>query len=491
MNSPPRNPGVTPASKARSQHTLIVAGLVAVMFLALGFIGYRWIKNEPLATLVQFSGEAERDMSSSVEQWSPAKNSDKFKNGDGARTGENATAEFRLINGAKLKLKPASQIRFKDRNTSGKPGLGVDVSVGEADIESSAAITIDSEFGEIVLDANSAITMSREGGRLVVDVELGRIELGEERRAVAAGENLELELGGIVVDVAAEADATAVPTATAPPVEEPPPLDVGDGVERADLSVSAGQSFVVHDPSPPTAIGFNLGTLCEGGARLTSGEKKTEARLKAKLEFGKGQHAYEVRCLDKPDVVVAQGSVRVLHDAGTRPLPSFTPKANVTTDGRRYTVLYQHRLPSVTVSWPTAPQASSYTLKIGGRTIQTQTASYTFNNLSRGTHQVVFAADSVPPRQSRTTTVEVIYDTQAPAARVSYSEAAPGSDDKLTLSGQALPGWNVSIGGKALEVDGSHSFKAEVDDTGEMPITFSHPTQGTHYYLRRPNNAEP
>lgn len=66
-------------------------------------------------------------------------------------------------------------------------------------------------------------------------------------------------------------------------------------------------------------------------------------------------------------MVAAEGQVVILRDSGARQLPSFAPRANVSTDGRRYTVMYQHRLPSVTVSWPTAPSAPSYVLEMGSR----------------------------------------------------------------------------------------------------------------------------
>jgi hypothetical protein len=261
---------------------------------------------------------------------------------------------------------------------------------------------------------------------------------------------------------------------------------VGNGVSGADLVAAAGENFVVHDPNPPTKVGFRVAELCPEGARLIAGNQKTEAVGQANLALGRGQHAYEVRCLDKPDAVAAQGIVRVLQDSGTQTLPAFAPTANVTTDGRRYTVMYQHLLPKVTVSWPTAPAASSYTLSIGGRTITTKSPSYTFRSLSAGTHQVTFAAATNPPRKSRTTTVQVSYDVQAPAARVSTPAGGFESGAPVEIAGQALPGWSVSVAGKELEVDPQQRFSTEVTGDKAVPITFSHPTHGTHYYLRRP-----
>ena len=125
---------------------------------------------------------------------------------------------------------------------------------------------------------------------------------------------------------------------------------------------------------------------------------------------------------------------------------------------------------------------------VGSRRISTSKPSYTFSSLSKGRHSIVFSAQTTPPRQSRNTTVDVVYDSQAPTARV--SEAALDDSDDIRVSGQTLPGWNVSVGGKELDVDSKQKFSVEVRDDETVPITFSHPGRDTHYYLRRPKVAE-
>src|SRR5690606_32461323 len=134
-------------------------------------------------------------------------------------------------------------------------------------------------------------------------------------------------------------------------------------------------TFVVHDPDPPTAIGFRTSGICRGPARLTSGALETEAEGTLGLPFVKGRHDYQVRCLDTPDKAAASGTINILRDNGMRNLPAFTPQASVATDGRKYTVLYQQKLPQVSVTWPSAPKASGYTLTTGGRTINTSAPS--------------------------------------------------------------------------------------------------------------------
>jgi hypothetical protein len=348
---------------------------------------------------------------------------------------------------------------------------------------------LDSQFGPILVEANSKVTMRRSGERMVLNVDLGTIDLGDGKRTVGAGESVGLEIGGVVIDVEPKGPKSAdAPAPTPDPVVAVAEPDLGDGVRQFDLQVGAGASFVVHDPSPPSAVGISVGDVCKGPARLTVGKLQSEGQGSLGFRLPKGQHRYEVRCLDSPNVVAAKGEMSILSDAGTRPLPTFTPLAKVATDGRKYTVLYQEKLPQVALTWPSAPSAGGYTIKVGGRTIKTSSPSYTFQSgaLRAGTHQIVFAANTEPPRQSRTTTLTITYDTQAPAARVSDPPGGFAPGEPVKVAGQALPGWSVSVGGKAVEMDSQRKFSTEVSSSGAVPIAFSHPTHGTHYYLRRP-----
>lgn len=490
QTAPSPNTGISNLATKGSRRAILAAVGLALVFLFLGYLGYRWMQSSALAHLTQIAGGAERDTQAHVEQWQSAAVGDGFEDGDGARTPANAEALFRLLNGARLKLKASSQVRFSRRGPKG--ALGVQVEMGEAEVQTDAGqVTLASEFGDLVLDAGSSIIMRRDGAQLNVEVELGRLQLGD--RGARAGERMTLMLGGIVVDVPLPETAAPVPPPAPSATEAPAPaasaLQVGAGVARADLVAKAGDSFVVHDPSPPTAIGFDVSLVCNGPGRLSAGSQATESGGQANLRFPRGATQYEVRCLANPNEVVAKGNVRVLQDAGTQQLPTFAPTANVVTDGRRYSVMYQHRLPNITVSWPTAPQAAQYTLTIDGKKISTSSASHTFKSLSRGTHSVTFSAATSPVRQSRTTTIEVLYDTQAPAARVSDPPIGFEPGENVALSGQALPGWSVSVQGKAVEVDPEYKFSTTVTGGDAIPIAFSHPTYGQHYYIRRPRAA--
>ncbi len=481
------------SAKGISRQHLAIGLAVFLFFLVLAILGYKFFLNDALATLSTYEGDADRDTSEAMEEWFDATVGDDFFAGDGARTLAKSKAFFRLGTGALLTLKPSSQIRFQ-RSAGGDGAIGLQVEVGEADVQTKdGTLTLDSQFGPIVINPNTTVTMRRNGANMVVDVELGSIQIGEQQRTIEAGDAVELEIGGIVLDVAPIGESKEEPSEDEEDPEEEVPLNLGNGVAGADLVVSSGETFTVHDPAPPTAIGFRTAKLCSGPVRLVSGKQQTEAKSQPALRFEQGKHSYEIRCLETPEKVSAQGSFRVIRDAGTRQLPSFTPSAQVTTDGRRYTVMYQQRLPQVTVMWPSAPQASSYTLTVGGRTIKTSSPSYTFKSgaLPGGTHTLVFSAASTPARQSRATTVAIVYDSQAPAARVSEPRDDFEAGSPVKVAGQALPGWTVSLDGQELEVDSQRRFSTEIEGKGALPIAFSHPAHGMHYYLRRPRTSSP
>ncbi len=470
-----------------SPRLVVVCLLTALLFVGLGVAGYQWAKRDALATLQDYSGQPERDTADAVEQWFAASIGDEFGDGAGARTPASSTAQFQLLSRAKLTLKPSSQIRFQRRG-EGKGAVGLTVEVGEVDVRTrSRTLTINSQFGEVVIDPNSLIRLKRNGKQLLMSVEVGGLELSREKqgsRRLGAGESLTVAIGGIIVSDPQEEE-------TKEPRPKPVELDPGDAIDHFDLVVPAGQSFKVHDPKPPAAVGFRIDEICRAGGRAELGQLRAEAREQINLSIPAGNYHYEIRCLDSPGGVAAEGDVKVLRDAGTRTLPQFTPTAQVSTDGRRYTVMYQSRLPRVTVTWPGAPEAQSYTLQVDETAIPTTAPSYRLNSgkLGPGTHQLTFRADTSPPRQSRTTTVSVRYDAQAPAARVSEPRGKFEPGSSVAIRGRALPGWSVSLFGQELELDGRRRFSTEISTDGTLPIAFSHPKRGIHYYLRRPRRS--
>jgi hypothetical protein len=269
----------------------------------------------------------------------------------------------------------------------------------------------------------------------------------------------------------------------------------GRGPSPPDLVAQAGDSFIIHDPSPPTVVGIATRGACPQGAVLrmsdgqwSSGKEIASARLPV------GAFHYEVHCLSPQgptEHAARSGTINVIRDAGTAPVVRTAPATSVDTDGRRYTVLYQSRLPKISVGWSGAPAAPYYTLHVDSRTIRTTTPNHAFGEgaMPEGTHTVVFEAATTPPKRSRVTTIAVTLDRATPTATISYPpNGAFAAGSEITVSGVALPGWKVRVGDQEVNPDGQSRFETKATlPAGKscLPVAFEAPGRGTHYYLRR------
>jgi ferric-dicitrate binding protein FerR (iron transport regulator) len=272
----------------------------------------------------------------------------------------------------------------------------------------------------------------------------------------------------------------------------------GRGPGYVDFVAGAGASFAVHDPKPPTAIGFSTGGACSEGAvvDVDKGRIRSRGNGVVSVLVPAGSHRYDVHCVTSAGVAnesKAAGTVAVLRDAGTARIPRTAATTLVDTDGRNYTVLYQNILPRISVRWPNPPASSSFTLQVaspGGKSEShsSSAAAYSFASgaLREGVHRLTF--DAGGGGRSKTTTLELRFDNAAPTATLTSpgNGFAPGST--VTVAGVALEGWTISAGGKELPLDAQLRFSGEVTaPSGEraLAVQFVHPRRGLHYYLRR------
>lgn len=273
----------------------------------------------------------------------------------------------------------------------------------------------------------------------------------------------------------------------------------GRGPEFADFTVTASESFVVHDPSPPTAVELDFRATCAdpANARLRLGSRVVLPRRepgRIVIALPRGLHRYAVLCGDA-DTAVAEGSVQVLRDTGTLQLPVTPPATFVDTDGRKYTILYQNQLPEVRVRWPEAPPADGYVLKIAtgdkSREVAVKRAQHVLPpaNLPEGVHTLVFATTGDAPVESKSTTIKIRFDNAAPTAVVKAPKNGQFQAGATVLvAGTALPGWEVTAAGAPLPLDPQHRFKGDIradPDKRAIAIRFEHRDRGVHYYVRR------
>jgi hypothetical protein len=339
--------------------------------------------------------------------------------------------------------------------------------------------------GGAVIARGDQSKQTRGGARVsragtAVRVEDGRVDLKSRRglEPLAAGETATLRADGVVEFAA------------------------GRGPKTADFFISAGESAIIRDPRPPTALGFRFGSKCEseGVVQLirrgrSRGSSKGEGS--ANLLLPRGGHRYRVRCLDEegsPKKVVARGRLRVVRDSGRARLPKSPPPTLVDTDGRRYTVLYQNLLPVISVRWPEAPDAKGYVLEAksergGDQTVRTSSPRHEFESgdLEEGRHQLTFRTEA--GKSSPTTTLVIRFDNVAPKASVRQPKNRsfrPG--ETVTVKGVALPGWEVSVGGTELPLDVQQRFSGQVvvpKGQNGIAIRLASPGRGVHYYVRR------
>jgi len=409
----------------------------------------------------------------------------------GQTTGKRlAPGSIALESGSMLNLGKGSQVELAQGDQSatlaaegryvvGAGGHLVSAERGSYTIRSARPVRIKVPGGVIVTTGGAAV-LRREAAATSVTVESGTAELrGTNRETVVAGETGRLTDSG-------QASAG------------------GRGLNYADLEITAGQSLVVHDPTPPTAVRFRFGERCpegviqlKGAKGKAAGDEVARGKGSVSLAVGPGQVDYALSCLGDDGQLLpahASGKVTVLADAGTRSVPQKAPSTFVDVNGRNYTVLYQNQLPQVTVRWSPAPEGvSAFKLHVAGagrdRTLSTSQGAYTFGSgsLGEGTHTLYFEGAG---RVSRKTSVTILFDNATPTVALQTpANTGVGPGGGVHLVGTALPGWGVSVDGRsiALDADGRFSVNANMPGDGRaLAVYLTHPTRGSHVYLRRP-----
>ena len=453
-----------------------------------------------LATLEAKQGSVDRDLAAQQGKWAAATLGAGFEVGDGVRTAAGATAKLRLSDGSGVSLQEKSVLRFL-ASPPGKQAHGLDLQQGEVELDvAGAALELETEAGPALLRPGSRVKLRKTEQGMRFAVEIGAARLTEENRDLKPGEAIEIGIGRAIIEplpsaaVESPAPSTAAAAPSASASAAPSEHDSrAHGPEPADLLAAAGDSLTIHDPHPPTVVGFAT-PHCPGLVVLEVGAKRRETVGSGRVTaaFPAGTQRYRLRCDAEPSPF-AEGTLSVLHDAGSRRLASAAPANRIDTDGRRYTILYQSLLPKLSARWPNPPSAGPFTLTLssqgkGQKHFSSQTPSYSLpaGALGEGTYELWFDAHG---ESSRKTTVVVQFDNAAPTASISApAERGFGPGQSVQVSGMALPGWSVSVSGRELAQDGQQRFSAEVPapaDVGALLIRFSHPQRGVHYYLRR------
>ncbi len=308
------------------------------------------------------------------------------------------------------------------------------------------------------------------------DVRSGKISIrsGDSEETVRLGESARLQRGRIEV------------------------LDRAPSTSQITLPPQ-GNSHL-HVITTPTNVRINFQMHCKRavveiaqGRSFRRTSQRREGEGSAIVTLKKGKNKYQVRCYQDgvlQRTPVATGSLTIRKDSGSRPLPKRAPANRIDTDGRNYTVVFQNRLPAITIRWKDAPTANKYQLKVvprKGKTLSTTTSkpkySFRAGQLREDVYEYWFSSSG---RESKHSHLTISFDN---AASTGYLSSPPANrkldSDTAQVKGAAVLGWSVFVGAKRLTLDKQHRFDERVPVGSEgLAVRFSHPKYGNHYYLR-------
>jgi hypothetical protein len=365
-------------------------------------------------------------------------------------------------------------------------------------LSAGSGVLVKTARGEVVAGGSELVRVEVPGGVIAIapagEVELSVgasattvsarrldavIETGDARRVVSAGQSVTLEGGS----------ASAERGAGHPLPDQ--------ALDYADVELPSGLSATIHDPTPPTAVRFSAAGACEGpvnvevlhaGKRLRRGVGVDGVSL----SVPPGSHRYELRCGRERGARVRSGQLTVVADAATRSIASKPPTTTLAADGRKYTVLYQNRLPAVSLRWDGAGSARNIRLVHGFAGAETSLSvpaprhDFGSGELAEGRHSFYFEAGG---SISRPTSVDIVFDNAAPRASLSLPpvlEQKPG--EPVVVAGTALPGSEIWVEGERVRLDPGGRFSTTTSMPRErraLSIQLVQPRRGTHFYLRR------
>lgn len=351
---------------------------------------------------------------------------------------------------------------------------------------------VEARGGELALtSADEDIEVRVPGGVIVVRKQAG----GSQAQLKLAADHGELKVlaGNVTTTLHGATEELSAGDQRSWPTADPQAAAESAGPDYFNLTAPAGESFVLHAPELPVSVSFGFGGKCpeQGEIELVGKRQRVRGKGSANLLLSAGTRGYTLRCVNAAGAlgrVVARGTMHVLLDAGTRKLPPVPPTSFVEADGRTYTIYYPNQLPEISVRWPNAPEEQRYVLELDGKPRELSEPEYVFKSgsLRDGTHQVSFRASS---RRSRTTTIEVRFDNNAPTASLNQpADRSFSPGDEVKVEGVSLQAWKVSLEDGTISKESDGRFTGLITPTAGRPdiaVRLSHPRLGIHYYLRR------
>ncbi|HET6335528.1 MAG TPA: FecR domain-containing protein [Polyangiales bacterium] len=476
-----------------------------------------------VAEMIAKESTVDRDFGRAPDAWSPAQAGDRFEMGDGVRTGAQAHATLALPRRARLLIKGNTVVHFKHSLDGTAPSDQIEVQHGELTIETGALdLGVSTSHGVVKLTRETSVRMRAEQEKTHFDVMIGRVEYTRDGATQTAqtGDGFDLDVLSASVERVekepAPFAATVQPSAELQPsakaVTEKPEATSGtialdkltfqDPPPTSIVTLPAGESAVIHDPAPPSAVRMTFSDCPElgvvefdrGNGRFDALRVRGTGEVRARIP--RGAFKYRLRCARAGRVQtssVRTGRLTVMIDAATRPLPLAPVTITADADGRRYTVSYQNRLPIITLRWPDAPHANRYRLLVqpdkGSQiSVESGRSSITLEpgRVGEGLHQFWF--ETGDKKRSERGLLQVSFDY---AARTAYltspSEGASTQERRARFAGGTLSGSTVQVQGAPMKLDAQGRFTSNIEvpaDVGGAYVRVQHPSTGIHYYVR-------
>jgi hypothetical protein len=471
-----------------------------------------------LARLTEARGAVELEAGS---RWEAVAAGRALRAGDALRTGPGAEARLVFNGGRDVRLHERSLLRV---GVDADSSLHVTIAVGAADIEGQGAVTVATTRGAARLEPDARVRVRVDRERARYEVLVGRAQLNPGLRGgageimLAAGDGVALVIGSAEVEryrvevgsaeveragaaarAAADAGAGDGRGADTGRRARGPARGAGRATGPADLTVPAGESAVIHGRRTPVTVRLRLPPGCQAGGVVVIADRRSgrvrqrvAATEEAVVRLAGGAHRYRFDCRRRR---LTAGTLVVRRDAGLARLPKLAPVSSIDADGRRYTVLYQNRLPALAFQWPGAPPSDGYTLHVesAGRThtwpATAPPLTLPSGTLAEGQYRWWFTtADGA--RKSPPTALAVRFDNAAIAAQVQSPRdgAPPSPDGRVDVAGVAMQGSTVAVGAEILPIDAQGRFKGRVPgptDDRSIAVRTEHPRSGIHYYIRR------
>jgi hypothetical protein len=421
--------------------------------------------------------------------------------GKGARVRDAAGGKWSKLKPGEQSIPSKSEVEIKNRSkvlfTRGSERVNV--------IGASLAL-VDADAASFITIKKGRADAHAEGANLNVAVPGGTVELdsGDE-----VATNLHLEVGnkGTLVEM-----KTGKATLRAGDKQEV--IGIGESaqihngqievIDRAPtfshITLGTVANATLHVVRAPVNVRINFKEHCARAvvevARGNNFARATQRRAgkgNAILVMTTGSQRYRVRCYEGDTLAnkaAASGRLNVIRDSGSRPLPRGAPRNTIDTDGRRYTVLFQNRLPAITIRWRGAPKASQYTFMVSSgkgkaREVSASKAEYTYKSgvFGEGVYDYWIVANG---KESKHSKLIISFDNAASTGYLSSpSPNGKLSGNSVVVRGAAVLGWTVSVGDQTLALDKQYRFDESVPlGPDGVAIRFSHPKYGTHYYVR-------